>query len=217
MVEWNRQHPNNLPGLELLSRRLIDRKAWQEAKEPLEKLLTLYPENVEGGNAYLLLGRVHRELGETGAERSVLERLAALDSDAVEANLRLMELHEASEDWEGVAAGAERVLAANPLIRAPYRSLARAAEVLDDPTRAIRSYRAILRMDPVDPAEAHFRLARLLDREGDLKAARRQVLKALEEAPRFRDAHRLLLEVVERGEREAAVPVATEPGGEEGT
>jgi hypothetical protein len=49
-------------------------------------------------------------------------------------------------------------------------------------------------LDPPDPAEAHYRLARLLHQAGD-PAAKRHVLQALEEAPRFREAHRLLLEI----------------------
>jgi hypothetical protein len=52
----------------------------------------------------------------------------------------------------------------------------------------------MLLLDPPDPAEVHFRLARLLRKAGD-PAAKRHVLQALEEAPRFRDAHRLLLEI----------------------
>ncbi|MFH1918987.1 MAG: tetratricopeptide repeat protein, partial [Planctomycetota bacterium] len=212
---WNEQHPNNIPGLQLLARRLVEEKKWHEAKEPLAKLLLLYPENIGPESPYLPLARVHRELGETEPERSVLEKLAALDADAAEANLRLVELCEASEDWKGVAAAAERILAIDPLIRTAHRSLALAAEALDDPARAIPAYRALLRMGPVDPAEAHFRLARLLSGEGDLKSARRQVLQALEEAPRFREAHRLLLELVDGAEGKAGAPDSTEPAGKE--
>ena len=40
---------------------------------------------------------------------------------------------------------------------------------------------------------AHFHLARLL-REHEKPEAKRQLLMALEEAPRFREAHRLLLD-----------------------
>jgi tetratricopeptide (TPR) repeat protein len=88
-------------------------------------------------------------------------------------------------------------LAVNPLLPGVHRELATAAEALLDPARAIPSYRALLRMDPVDPAQAHFRLASLLREQADLKSARRHVLMALEEAPRFRAAHRLLLEIVD--------------------
>ena len=59
----------------------------------------------------------------------------------------------------------------------------------------------------MDPAELHYRLASLLappQRGGryhgtnDVQSARLHVLKALEEAPRYRAAHRLLIELVPR-------------------
>ena len=216
IARFSAEHPDNLPGLQLLAERLLRERKWQEAKEPLTRLLALFPEDVGADNAYSLLAGVHRELGETEAEGSVLKKLAALDADALEAHLRLTELCEASEDWPAVAESAERALAVNPLIRAPHRSLARAAEAINDPRRAIHSYRALLQMDPVDPADAHFRLASLLFQEGDLTSARREVLKALEEAPRFRAAHRLLLEIVDRTGSQAAPPGPDEQAAEQG-
>jgi hypothetical protein len=51
-------------------------------------------------------------------------------------------------------------------------------------------------LDPPDPAAAHYQLARLLHaRGGSESEAKRQVLESLEDAPRFRDAQRLLLEI----------------------
>jgi tetratricopeptide (TPR) repeat protein len=198
LQEWCRLHPRNIEGLTLLAMRLLEARRWGEAKQPLEALLKLYPENTGTANPYLMLATVHRELGEAEAERAVLERLAARSADASGAYLRLVELCEAAGDWEGGARNAERVLAVNPLLRAPYRSLARAAEALGDPDRAIRANRALLGLDPRDPAGTHFRLASLLKETGDLEAAHRHVLMALEEAPRFRAGHRMLLEIVGR-------------------
>ena len=198
IVEWNREHPNSVAGLELLARRLIEQQRWQEAKPPLQRLLDIFPKNVEAENAYLLLALVYRNLGESMAEQAVLEKLAALDADAIEANLRLMQIYEEFDEWDALAEAAERLLAVNPLIAVPHRARARAAEALDDPDRAAGSYRALLAMSPVDPAELHYRLATVLYRQGDTAQARRQVLKSLEEAPRFRAAHRLLLEIVDR-------------------
>ena len=216
IADWTKQHPTNLAGLQLLAGRLLQEKKWQEAKKPLKKLLELHPEDLGADNAYLRLAAVHRELGETKAERSVLEKLAQRDSDALDVYLRLIELCKESKDWEAVAVAAERVLAVDPLLRAAHRELARAAEALHDPGRAIPSYRALLRMDPMDPAEAHFRLAGLLQQQGDFNSARRQVLMALEEAPRFRAAHRLLLEIVDRMEEaNTASPDPPEPVAEQ--
>jgi tetratricopeptide (TPR) repeat protein len=147
-------------------------------------------------NVYALLARVHRELGETEEERAVLEELAARSGDATDAYPRLMELASSREDWEAVRKNAQRMLAVNPLVRTPHEYLAKAAEALNDAPAAIGAYRAVLNLDPFDPAETHYRLARLLRQQGEREEARRHVVLALEEAPRFRAAHRLLLELV---------------------
>ena len=75
-----------------------------------------------------------------------------------------------------------------------HRTIAKAAEETGRTDVAIGAYRTLVAMKPNDPAIVHFRLARLLAAKGD-SAAKRQVLMALEEAPRYRDAHRLLLEI----------------------
>ena len=108
-----------------------------------------------------------------------------------------MELDEAAGDWRGVAENARRLLAVNPLIPAPHRQLARAAEHLGERDEALTAYRALSLLDDTDPADVHYRLAKLLHQAGKPDEARREVLKSLEEAPRFLDAHRLLLELVE--------------------
>jgi tetratricopeptide (TPR) repeat protein len=178
----------------------MEEERWREAKAPLQRLLELCPESTGPTSPYALLAAVYRKLDETREERAVLEQLATLDSDAVDAYLRLMELAEAQNDQAALTANAERLLAVYPLLAAPHRHLARAAEASRDCSRAIRAYRALLLLDPVDPAEAHYRLASLYCETGDLFSARLHVLKALEEAPRFRAAHRLLVDIAPRFE-----------------
>ena len=202
LARWNREHPDNFWGLRRLAVHLVSKERWEEAKKPLEKLLALCPEYVGPGNGYELLARVHRQLSETDAEREVLKKLAVLDADAVGVYLRLLELCTRVKDWKGLASNARRLLAVNPLLKAPHRYLAQAMEELGTPAEAVSSYRSLLSMDPVDPSGLHFRLARLLRGQGDLEKAKRQLLMALEESPRFRDAHRELLAVVRQLERE---------------
>jgi tetratricopeptide (TPR) repeat protein len=125
--------------------------------------------------------------------------------------MRLMELDTGAGDWNGVAENAERFLAANPLVAQPYRYLALASEKLGQPDPAIRSFGRMLLLDPSDPAEIHYHLARLLRQKGDAAGAKRHVLQALEEAPRFRDAQRLLLEIETNNPAESP-PAAARPG-----
>lgn len=173
---------------------LVESKKWAEAKAPLEKLVKLYPEFIGPDSAYRLLAEAHRELGETNAERQVLTEFAARDDSALEAYRRLMELGAAAKDWTEVAKNAQRYLAVDPLVPLPYKYLGQAADELGDTRNGIMAYRAMLALDPADPAEVHFKLAKLLQKAGNPEA-KRQVLEALEEAPRYREALKLLLEI----------------------
>jgi tetratricopeptide (TPR) repeat protein len=114
----------------------------------------------------------------------------------VEVFARLAELGSQSGDWELTRECATRWLAVNPLVPEPHRLAAKAAEELKDDALAVASYRALLLMNPFDPAEAHYQLASALRRTGQLDEAKREVLLALEETPRYRAAQKLLLEIV---------------------
>jgi hypothetical protein len=52
-----------------------------------------------------------------------------------------------------------------------------------------------LRLDPIDPSELHLQLATTLEEQGDLPAAKRHALLALEETPRFRKAYARLFAI----------------------
>ena len=60
---------------------------------------------------------------------------------------------------------------------------------------ALREFSAVLAMDPHDKAQAHFRLAETYHKIKDSQRARRHVLMALEIAPTYRPAQKLLLEI----------------------
>jgi len=200
-AEFLLQHPNNFWALHAQARAAMDRKAWEDAIAPLERLMELYPEQSEPGCAYELLAEIHRQRDDLDAERRALEELARRSADSLRTYLRLMEIGSQTEDWPVVVKNAERMLAVNPLLREPHRYRATAAEKLNDRARAIESYRRWLLLDPIDPAGTHYRLACLLHEAGEPAEAKHHVLQALEEAPRYREAHRLLLELVRVEER----------------
>ena len=193
VMTWLEKHPQNFEALRHLGARLVVEEKWQKAKEVLERVKALYPDYVGPDNPYLLLAIVFRRLSDPAAEHKVLEELAMRDGDAIPAYLRLMELDQAAGDWAGVAKNGRRFLAVNPLVPTPHRQLARAAEHLGQRNLALTAYRAVALLDDTDPAEVHYRLAKLLRDAGKTQEARREVLRSLEEAPRFREAHQLLL------------------------
>lgn len=193
-AKWLEQHPHNYWGLFRQARQLATAGKWSEAQPLLEKLVALYPDNREPGNPYLLLAKTYRHLGRTDLEKRALAKFAELDGGSAEAPSRLMEICEATSDWEGLARHADQMLAINPMLPRAYELLARAQDRLGHRSEAIAAYRTLLALQPADPPQVHYELARLLYAEHDTQA-KRHVLQALEETPRFRDAQRLLLKI----------------------
>jgi tetratricopeptide (TPR) repeat protein len=212
LSEWAKKNPDNYWALTMSAHDLMEAKKWPEAKAVLKHLVALHPKQAGAESAYRSLAAVLRETGEKDEERAVLAKLSVLDDDATEAYLRLMDLAQEAKDWPTVRNAADRYLAVNPLVVPPYRYLARASVELGDKTAAIAADRTLLKLDPPNPADTQFQLAQLLHETGDPEA-RRHVLQALEEAPRYRDALALLLDINRppAPPADAAAPAAPTP------
>jgi tetratricopeptide (TPR) repeat protein len=177
----------------------IKEEDFEAAMKSINLLLEHYPLDISPVGGLRLKSLVHRKQGESEAERKTLVRLALLTNDTLDVYSRLMELEAARTNWTAVKRFGERYLAVQPLRPLAYERLAEAAEHLDDARSAVAAWEKVLQLDPPDPAGVHYRLGRQLSGY-DAAGARRHVLMALEEAPRFRDAHRLLLELNRKGD-----------------
>lgn len=192
---WAEENPDNYYALTWRARRLAEAEAWADAIPVLTRLLEKYPEQTGADSPWKLLAEAHRAQGNAAGERSALAALARVDPAASDVYLRLMEMAEAAQDWAALAENAERFLAVNPLVAPPYRQLGAASAKLADLPAAIGAYRTLLELDPPNPASEHYQLASWLHQTGESEAARRHVLRALEDAPRFREALSLLQEI----------------------
>jgi len=210
LEQWLTEHPNSFWALTVQANNLMAGQKWQEAKNPLKKLIRLYPRYVGEDNAYRLLAEVHRKLGDTAQERLVLSDLAILSPDAVDAYDRLMEIGIEQEDWKEVVTNGARYIAVYPMLATVHWRLGRANEQLGRREQAVESYRRVLLLDPADPADINFRLARLM-RDSDPARAKRYVLEALAEAPRFREAHRLLATIMKETTQPQIHSTGSEP------
>jgi tetratricopeptide (TPR) repeat protein len=209
---WMRTHPNNVPGLKQTARQQLRARKFDAAIETAKQLREIFPNDTMKDNAYVLLAEGYRGTGNVDAEYEALEGLVSRSDDVVDAYLRLAEIAEQTGDWAAVAKNANRALAVNPLIAAPHRYLAQAATKLDERSTAIRAYQSLLKFDNSDVAEIELNLAKLLRDENDRDAARRHTLMALEEAPRYLAAHKLLLELTPSdGEAASAAGSTTSP------
>ncbi len=207
LLSWGRSRKDNFWAMRLEAQRHAEEKNWPEARRVLERLVELYPRQKGGEASYRPLVEAVAALGDTTAEERVLRQWVEVDDEAPDAYLRLMELAAAAEDWRTVAENAERYLAVNPLVAPPYRFQAQAAAATGDVSTAVVAWRTLLALDVLDATDAHFELARLLHGRGETAEARRHLLLALEETPRFREALQLLVKVNQAGTAAPPAPL----------
>jgi tetratricopeptide (TPR) repeat protein len=198
LVAWVDRHPTSYWGLRRLGEAYVAAGQFEKAKTTLQQLQSLKTATGERGDPLELLSRVYHQLGDAVAEREALQEIISLSSDALPALRRLIEMAREEQEWEEILEYAQEITSINPLLPEGHLAMAEAAEMLDRPREVLRSLSAISQMDPVDPAGIDYRIASSYAELNQLDRAKHHVLRALEEAPRFRDAHRLLLELSER-------------------
>lgn len=191
---WAALHPDNFWVMTERAAQLVERGKVEEAMPLLQKSVSVYPRQGGADNAYVFLAQIYRKEKNVEKEREVLNQWARFEGDEPEPLFRALDLDLAAEDYKAALRHSRALLEINPLHPLPYRASAEAAEKTGQQREAVSAYRTELLLDPPDRSEIHYRLARLLQQE-NAGAARRHVLLALEEAPRFRAAHELLLKL----------------------
>ena len=185
-----------------------------DAAEHFEAALELFPQYGGPDGAHWFLGRIREEQGDTDAAAAHYRAIIALNESHYDARLALGGLltGEAGDGGAGgdaggggSAGGAGNTEAAANVLRElahihPYEiedheRLAGLMETIGDLEGAVTARRAVVALNPVDLAAAHFRLASVLHRSGDASGARSAVLAALEIAPNYEEALDLLLEL----------------------
>jgi len=209
-VEKLRDHPKNYHLLTRGAAVAIKAKRFDAAEKALLDLKKLYPDDRQPNGSLALLARLYKEKGDEEKELAVLDEFARINDRALDSYQRLAETHLKSKRWNEARENALRYLSVQPMNSVGHELLAKAAEPLGKPEDVAASLAALLQMNPVDPAEAHFRLAKALDKSGDRESAKRQVLMALEQAPRYRDAQQFLLKVLEQNDPVGEEQVSTE-------
>lgn len=207
-------HPNSVAILQrLVALHLAERKP-ENALEAINQAIQLFDGSLTPVDLLATKAEIEGRLGRTDARRRTLEQIVDVDSDQIDA-LRELMLHARSVDDTALAAEyAEQMLAVNPLLEAPYEVLASAAAARGDAAGGIEALTGLSVLGPSDPAGLHYRIAELCQSEERWSEAREHVLLALEEAPRYRDAHRLLLEIVKQSEQSDSNGNASNSGGE---
>ncbi|MCA8991127.1 MAG: tetratricopeptide repeat protein [Planctomycetaceae bacterium] len=195
VLVWAKEHPANYRGLCICADLLVQQQKWENAKNVLEQVVSLFPGETGLASPTWQLAEVCRQLGNEEQEHEMLLAIANLDDDHAPALIRLLELEIANENWNAVREHAEQLRGIRSLISQPYKAILSASQHSEDEENVIPALQSLLALDPEDPAELHYQLAKQMAHQGQKETAKRQVLMALEYAPRFGDALNLLLEL----------------------
>jgi tetratricopeptide (TPR) repeat protein len=161
----------------------------------LERAKTLFPEYTDRGSPYRTLAAIHLARSANREAERELAALVSIAEDDYRAQTELANVRIALGDSAGAMAALEQAMFISPYEMESHVRLAELAESGGASEVAVRERQAILALDPVDRANAEYRLARAYLLAGDRTEARRAVLRALERAPNYQEAQELLLEL----------------------
>ncbi len=159
----------------------------------------LYPDYVEIGNAYLAVAKACLAKEDKACaidEYAKYSRQSGRDSDAIKQYAKLLDDGGRMKEAEAVL---ERLNFVNPLDTDLHEKLGGLYMKTKDANAAVREYAVLVALHPIDAAGSHYNLAKAYQAQGQKDKAREEALNALEAAPEYRPAQKLLLEVSGEG------------------
>ncbi len=189
-TEWRKR-------LRALSQLAKAKKHDEVIKEGLA-IRDMYPDYVEAGSVYEFLADSYMSKGD---QKSAAEQLGAYAKMGGRSPLllkRLAGILEQEGKKKEAAAALERINYIAPIgDEELHGRLGDLYASLGNKRGAIREYRALVESKPVDVAGSQFRLAKAYRENQQLSEAREHLLLALEEAPGFKPAQQMLLELTQ--------------------
>lgn len=154
-----------------------------------------YPDFVGGGNAYELAADVEESSGKKPQAIQQLEHYRDHGGSDIDVLKKLARWEKDASEPEQAKNTLEKLNLIYPEDEPHHRDLGSLSLATNQPEIAVREYQAVLALHPTDVAQAHLDLARALNAAHKTNDAKDQVLMALEAAPDFKPAQKLLLQL----------------------
>lgn len=194
------QNPDSFAAQMFLGTAALKTDGLDEATKAFERAAALAPMAKGDDSPQRMLAGIALQQKDTPAAIDALTKAMAADSDSVEVPRQLAKLMKESgiTDPERIRPVYQRISAIDPFDADAHSVLGRLAMQDGRPQDAVREFKAVVALGPVDQAAAHTDLAESYFKSGQRADARRQTLAALEIAPSYERAQNLLLELAER-------------------
>jgi tetratricopeptide (TPR) repeat protein len=159
------------------------------------EVLRMYPEYVGDANVYEFLAAAQLAKGDKPGAAATLTAYEKMGGESPETLTKLASLEEELGHAKEAAATLDRINYIYPETEALHRHLGELWLAQGNYAGAVREYSAVVALKPLDKASAEFNLAQAYFAAGERDKAEESVLLALETAPGFRPAQKLLLEI----------------------
>jgi cellulose synthase operon protein C len=173
----------------------IKAQKWDDAITEGKEIEDIYPDYVEHNSVYELMAEAYRAKSDPASAIRELEKYANTGGRNPAVLKQLASLEEAAGDKRAAAATLNRLNYIYPMDQELHQRLGSLLLDMGNSSGAIREFQAVIDTKPLDVAGAHFALARAYRAARKNEQAKDEVLQALEAAPGFRPAQRLLLEL----------------------
>ncbi len=171
------------------------RKQWDFVIAEGGKVRDLYPDYVETGSAYELLADAYAAKNDNKSAIEQLQKYSDQGGRNPGTLKKLSDLQTAAGAKPAAAKTLERINYIYPQDEELHRKLGTLYLELADKKGAVREFEALVASKPNDQAGSRYLLARAYTDANRLEEARDQVVQALEVAPGYRPAQKLLLEL----------------------
>jgi tetratricopeptide (TPR) repeat protein len=181
-----------------------DKKQYDAVLRQGEAVRSMYPEYIGGANVYEFVASADLARGDKKAAVDVLTYYEKMGGEDPGILKKLASLEEEQGQPKEAAATLDRINYIYPVQDEDlHRHLGDLWFAQANFTGAIREYTAVVALNPADKAGAQFNLARAYYAAGQHDKAEESVLAALEAAPGYRPAQKLLLEIEHPEQKDA--------------
>ena len=196
---YARERPGNYGAQMVLGMALRKAGDLDQAVQAFERAAVAVPMAVGDDSPRLQLAEIALQRQDT--VRAIVELQAAMNADfdnvALARRLAALMKTQGITDPVRLTPVYRRIAAIDPFDADAHASLGRLSMQAGQHAAAVREFKAVVALKPVDQAAAFTDLAESYLRSGQRADARRQTLAALEVAPSYERAQNLLLEIVE--------------------
>jgi tetratricopeptide (TPR) repeat protein len=173
----------------------VKNKDWGDVIKQGTAIRDVYADYVEAGSVYEALAQAYEAQNDKAKAMDQLKRYAEVGGRSPDTLKHLADLEIGAGDKRAAARTLQRLNYIYLRDDQAHQKLGDLDEELGNPGGAVLEYQAVLAGKPVDPAGAHFQLAKALQSAKRTAEAKEEVFSALEVAPEYKPAQKLLLEL----------------------